>query len=164
MNWNKLCLSSPSACRTSGAFRNRNYPGINRRHWQNYFVPWSSLRLLEILPRTIGRGKLILSMKSICKNNIFLKNMTRASSGSDRKIISRAICQIVFLNFWFFLIRYTKCTKNDLVITVRPKSSEINFLALNYQLFSTQIPFLLLIFILVNYFQWKMSDSRLKCQ
>ena len=38
--------------------------------------------------------------------------MTRASSGSDRKIISRAIGQNIFEISEFFLIRHKQCTKN----------------------------------------------------
>ena len=38
--------------------------------------------------------------------------MTRASSGSDRKIISRAIGQILLGISEFFLIRHKQCTKN----------------------------------------------------
>ena len=38
--------------------------------------------------------------------------MTRASSGSDRKIISRAIGQILLGISDFFLIRHKQCTKN----------------------------------------------------
>ena len=48
--------------------------------------------------------------------------MTRASSGSDRKIISRAIGQIAFGISEILLIHHKQCTKNAiLAITIRPK-------------------------------------------
>ena len=72
---------------------------------------------------------MLLSMKSVCKNNRFFGKMTQASSGSERKIISRAIGQFVFGISDFFLIGHKLQISStlkmtiilSLVITIRPK-------------------------------------------
>ena len=91
--------------------------------------------------------------------------MTRASSGSDRKIISKAIGQFFLGISEIFLIRHKQCAKNDHYFkschyhrTKKVLKSifwqiEIVSKTLKYQLFLTQISLLLLIFMLVNYFQ-----------
>ena len=124
----------------------------------------------------MGSGCMLLTMKSMYHNTCFNEKrpgLLQETSGTmffkSRPKFFLGISKKKF-------IRHTQCTKNDhyfkschyrktkkvlksifLPIEVFPKT-------LKYQLFLTQMPLLLLIFILVNYFQWKMSDSRLKCQ
>ena len=78
--------------------------------------------------------------------------MTQASSGSDRKIISRAIGQISFGYSEFCLICHKQCTKND------------HYFKSCYYHTTKKVLKSFFWSMLVNYFQGKMSDSRLECQ